>query len=55
LVPKAASKVYWVTRRDGASIRFDADKLKNDEQLAEMIRAEAARRAISYTEDTEIV
>ena len=55
LVPKAASKVYWVTRRDGASIRFDADKLRNDAQLAQMIRVEATRRAISWTEDTEIV
>ena len=54
-VPKAASKVYWVNRNDGASIRFDADKLKDDEQLCKMIRAEAIRRSIPWTEDTVVV
>jgi hypothetical protein len=54
LVPKAASKVYWVNRSDGASIRFDADKLKDDERLGQMIRAEAIRRAIPWTEDTVV-
>jgi hypothetical protein len=55
LVPKAASKVYWVTRIDGASIRFDADKVKGAERLRAMIRTEAARRAIPWTEDTIVV
>ena len=55
LVPKAASKVYWVNRSDGASIRFDADKLKDDERLGQMIRAETIRRAIPWTEDTVVV
>jgi hypothetical protein len=55
LVPKAASKVYWVNRSDGASIRFDADKLKNDERLCQMIHEEAIRRAIPWTEDAVVV
>ena len=55
LVPKATSKVYWVNRRDGTGIRFDADKLKDSERLGQMIRAEAIRRAIPWTEDTVVV
>jgi hypothetical protein len=55
LVPKAASKVYWVQRWDGACLRFDADKLKHAERLRQMIRAEAVRRAIPWTEDTVVI
>jgi|SRR6516164_7762967 hypothetical protein len=55
LVRKAASKVYWVNRSDGISVRFDGDKLRNAEKLIKLIRHETARRGIRWTADTVVV